>query len=163
REISQGKYQMRRIAGIFVFVAMVVLLAFGALAQRKRYSLDNLQALDKTGAWDELGEHLTDVVPRQRGPQWNRIAEHVCLRPIEPIDAYSHDALDGLRACGRLLGPATASEPNNKAFALRVAKFFGRSQFQSLAVPFSARAISSPHDARPRNWRTPSSRALTIV
>lgn len=139
---------MRRIAGIFVFAAMAILLAFGALAQRKPYSLDDLQALDKTGAWDELRAHLRDVAPSRRGPQWNRFVEHACLRPIESKYYYFHDDFDELEACARLLGPATASEPNNKDFALRVATFFGRSRFQSLAVPFFARAITSPHDAQ---------------
>jgi hypothetical protein len=78
---------MRRIASILLFTAIAALPVLDALSQQKSYSIDDLKALDKSGAWDELRGHLTDVRPSQRGPQWNRIAEHACLRPSDN-DAY---------------------------------------------------------------------------
>jgi hypothetical protein len=129
---------MRRIASALVVAAVAALPVSGAPAQQKSYSLEDLKALDKTGAWDELRRHLTDVRPSERGPQWNRIAEHACLRPRENYHTYE--------ACAGVLAAATASEPKNKDFALRVAMFFGQSEYQSLAVPFFARLITAPHD-----------------
>jgi hypothetical protein len=133
---------MRRVASILAFAAMTALPVLDASSQQKSYSLDDLKALDKTGAWDELRGHLTDVRPSQRGPQWNRIAEHACLqlpRDSEDDSIYKH--------CADLLAAATASEPKNKDFALRVAMFFGQTRWgKSFAVPFFARAITLPHD-----------------
>jgi hypothetical protein len=133
---------MRRIASILVFAAMTALPVLDASSQQKSYSLDDLKALDKTGAWDELRGHLTDVRPSQRGQQWNRIAEHACLRLPRDSDDYSI-----YKPCADVLTAATASEPKNKDFALRVAMFFGQTDWaKSFAVPFFARAITLPHD-----------------
>jgi hypothetical protein len=133
---------MRRIASFLVFAAMTALPVLDASSQQKSYSLDDLKALDKTGAWDELRVHLTDVRPSQRGPQWNRFAEHACLqlpRNSDDNNIYTR--------CVELLAAATASEPKNKDFALRVAMFFGQTDWgKSFAVPFFLRAITLPHD-----------------
>src|SRR5712691_112583 len=129
---------MRLVVRTFVFAATVILLSLGATAATKPYSLADLQALDRTGAWDELLRHLSDVPPSQRGSEWNSVVEHVCLRPTD--DTYLLDF------CAQKLAAATASDPDDRDFALRVAIFFGRSRFQSLAVPFFARVITAPGD-----------------
>jgi hypothetical protein len=127
---------MRRV--ILNVAVAALLLSFGATAATKPYSLEDLKALDRTGDWDELQSHLTDVPPSQRGPQWNRLLEHACLRPTG--EYYQ------LEACAQKLDAATASEPKNRDFALRAAMFFGGTRFQFLAVPFFARVITAPND-----------------
>lgn len=134
---------MRSAVSCFVFAAMVMLLPAGALAAP--YLQKDLEALDRTGAWDELRAHLTDIPPAKRGPRWNEMAEHACLQSDDD-DNYNR-----LESCAQLLAAATAAGPKNKEFALRVATFFGRTRFQSLAVPFFVRAITEPGDPQCRS------------
>src|SRR5215470_3967407 len=118
-----------------VFAVMVMLL--GAGASRAAYLQEDLEALDRSGAWDELLVHLTDIPPAKRGPRWNEMAEHACLQP-------DNDNYKRLESCARLLAGAAAADPKNREFALRVATFFGQTDYQSLAVPFFVRAITEP-------------------
>jgi hypothetical protein len=134
---------MRSAVSYFVFAAMVMLLPAGALTAP--YLQKDLEALDRTGAWDELRAHLTDIPPSKRGPRWNEMAEHACLQ------SGDDDNYDRLESCARLLAAATAADQKNKEFALRVATFFGRTRFQSLAIPFFVRAITEPGDPQCRS------------
>jgi hypothetical protein len=134
---------MRSAVSCFVFAAIVMLLHTGALGAP--YLHEDLEALDKSGAWEELRAHLTDIPPAKRGPRWNEMAEHACLQ------ADDDGNYDRLESCARLLAAASAADPKNKEFALRVATYFGRTRFQSLAVPFFVRAITEPGDPQCRS------------
>jgi hypothetical protein len=127
---------MRRAIPTFVFAGMAALLAFAASGAP--YLQDDLEALDRSEAWDELRLHLTDIPPAKRGPRWNEMAEHACLQ--------RQDDEKVLESCARLLNAASAADSNNKEFALRVGKYFGKTEREDLAIPFFVRAVTEPDD-----------------
>ncbi len=123
-----------------------LLLAIGLLtvriqAEDKKYSLQDLQALEKSKSWDELMGHLMDVSPSQRTAGWNRVVESACTRLVS-MDGY----LAGY--CLEPLKAVMANEPQNTGFAWKAGKWARLNMRHSAAVPFFANAGLNTGDAR---------------
>jgi len=110
----------------------------------KPYTLQDLQALDQRKAWNELIPHLMDVPPSQRSKEWDTLAEHACIQPgqIDP---------DLAQACLHPLQGVLAAQPDNKDFAWKAGKWARVNLASWTAVPFFAKAVSGPKDARCRD------------
>lgn len=82
--------------------AIAVLLAFpSAPRAADRYELEDLDVLDKQGAWEELSEHLTDIRPSKRDAKWLAIVERTVLGQLSAVELSEHTApqvLSGLKA-----------------------------------------------------------------
>jgi hypothetical protein len=126
-------------------IALLVIAVVCAPAQQQqRYTLQDLQVLDRQKAWDELFMHLKDVPPSQRGPKWNQIVADVCLRPYENSDWWESWKID---QCSETLQAAMNSEPADEALAWKAAKWSVSVHAWSNAVPFFARVVQKPGDA----------------
>ncbi len=55
---------------ILLLIALLPVFAFAST-----YEWADLKALERDKSWPELVEHLTDIVPSQRGPEWKALAE----------------------------------------------------------------------------------------
>src|SRR5688572_24545007 len=45
----------------------------------KPYTIDDLSALEKNGAWEEVLGHLEDIKPAKRDAEWTRILERAAV------------------------------------------------------------------------------------
>ncbi|MGC4116921.1 MAG: hypothetical protein QM765_20645 [Myxococcales bacterium] len=73
--------------------ALAALLALPAAARAAdRYEMEDLEVLDKQGAWDELAEHLTDIRPSKRDAKWLGIAERTVLGQLAATELNEHTA-----------------------------------------------------------------------
>lgn len=75
------------------YAALVLLVAAGsARAGAGTYSIDDLAALDKLGAWVELEAHLLDIAPTARDPRWQTFVEHAAMGLVASHDGHPDDA-----------------------------------------------------------------------
>ena len=56
-----------------IFVLALALLALPSVAAKPVYQLKDLVALEKTKGWEELVQHLSDILPSERGDQWKAL------------------------------------------------------------------------------------------
>lgn len=54
-------------------------------AKGKEYSMADLQALEKKGAWEELLGHAEDIAPAQRGAAWEKTVEKAAIGYMEQL------------------------------------------------------------------------------
>lgn len=132
---------MKRLAITLAALFVTGLYAGTVHADDKKYSLQDLQALQKSKSWGELMAHLSDVAPAQRNADWNRLAEAVCTRPGS-MDAYEAPY------CMEPLKAVLASEPNNTDFAWKAGKWARLNMKSSEAVPFFSKAGLKTGDPR---------------
>ncbi len=148
REQSQMGYPVAHIphrrSPLRVRLAIVVLmLAVISTRSQERYKLNDLQALDRQQAWDELLVHLKEITPSQRGHEWNQLAKDVCLRPYENSDWWESWKID---ECNKTLQAVMNSEPSDTAFALKAGRWSTSVHHWSDAVPFFAHTVQRPGD-----------------
>lgn len=67
-------------------------LLAGSASAAPVYTLTDLEALDKQGAWEELARHLEDIPPAKRDPKWQALLERTAvgllgLRAADPASA----------------------------------------------------------------------------
>ena len=60
-----------------------LLVMQSAVADEKKYTQADLQALASQSSWKELIEHLGDVSPTERNAQWEQLAEQAGLGELE--------------------------------------------------------------------------------
>lgn len=69
-------------------VALAAILAAGpALAEEKKYTIQDLEALAKSESWSELVQHLEDIAPAARDSKWQKIAERGILGQLDAMKA----------------------------------------------------------------------------
>lgn len=73
-----------------------------AKAKERSYSMADLQALQKKGAWEELLGHAEDVAPTQRGAAWEALVEKAAIGYMEQL-ATNTAAFEGVFTSQRLL------------------------------------------------------------
>lgn len=71
--------------------AIALLLAAPAVAA-DRYEMEDLEALDRQGAFEELLEHLSDVRPSKRDAKWLGIAERTCAGVLAATEVNERSA-----------------------------------------------------------------------
>ncbi len=120
--------------------ALAALLTAPAAARATdRYEMEDLEALDKLGAWEELSEHLTDIRPSKRDARWLAIVERTVLGQLSAIEVDDRTAaqvLSGLKgALSRYPALkqsktflAARAELGLKAFGYTAHAFRGREQ-----------------------------------
>jgi hypothetical protein len=68
-----------------VLVGLVGLMAAVALAEKPAYTMADLKALEKSGGWAELLEHLNDVTPAARDAAWEALAEKAAVARLGDV------------------------------------------------------------------------------
>ena len=84
---------------VCAFTAVLALPAAARAADR--YEMEDLEVLDKQGAWEELSEHLADIRPSKRDAKWLGIAERTVLGQLSAIEIDDRSAaqvLAGLKS-----------------------------------------------------------------
>lgn len=66
---------------------LLLWLALGA----KPYTINDLTALEKTGSWEEILQHLGDVSPAKRDAEWTRVQEKAAIEYVSGL-AKSREA-----------------------------------------------------------------------
>jgi hypothetical protein len=110
-------------------------------AQQKPYTVEQLQALDKSQSWEELVGHLQDIPPAKRGPAWNKLVGDGCFafpNAEEPIAEY----------CAGLLRSVVLSEPANTDFVWKTAQWIRRNRVSWGAIQYFAKAGIKPGEER---------------
>jgi hypothetical protein len=67
------------------------------------YSVDDLKALEKQGAWRELLGHLDDVAPSRRDAEWQRLAEAGAIGYLSEVKVTEEEPLSGMHAAEQML------------------------------------------------------------
>lgn len=107
---------VRKISHVLIVVASMFLFAFNvsaAKAETNAYTMEDLQILQKQGAYSELLAHLFDVPPSKRDEKWNAIAEEAAVKQLDQA-AAGGDLYATLSNIEYLLSNAPALK-NNKA------------------------------------------------
>lgn len=80
-------------------VSSCMVLALGGLAwaEKKSYTLADLAALEKSGSWNELVDHLEDVSPSKRQAKWKKLVESAAINYMksQKVDRNPLGALIG--------------------------------------------------------------------
>ena len=133
---------MRNLFLMVLGFAAVALTVRPAQAEDRKYTLQDLQVLEKNQGWDELLKHIQDVPPAARQADWNRVMEHACLAPHNADDDYHSEW------CAGQLKSLVLSEPQNTDLAWKAGKWVRLHRASWVAVPFFAKAIAKSGDAR---------------
>ena len=130
---------MKRMVRSLLVFAFCLNLRGVVYAEDRRYTMKDLQALEKRETWNELIYHIKDIAPSERDAEWNRLLTKACLR----------DGLDSdlAGACYDELKSVMVSDPKNVDFAWKVGKWSRLNMNSAMAVPFFAKALK-PGDAR---------------
>jgi hypothetical protein len=96
---------------IFRIAAIVAAVAMPSRADTAKYTIDDLQALDKQGAWQELYDHAGDIAPPKRDARWEGLLEHAMLGLLKSLDARPLDAASLADRATRLYPQLKAQKP----------------------------------------------------
>lgn len=70
-----------------LLLSLILLLAAPpARGQDKRYTIEDLEALVKSAAWDEASQHLEDVPPAKRETRWKAVVEKTAIGQLRALD-----------------------------------------------------------------------------
>jgi hypothetical protein len=67
-----------------------------ALGQDKRYTIDDLEALVKSAAWDEAAQHLEDIPPSRRDARWQKVVEKTAIGQLRALDDLEKRPLEAV-------------------------------------------------------------------
>ncbi len=67
------------------FASFGAFAGHAANAKESTYSMADLQALEKKGAWEELLGHAEDVAPTQRGATWEKLVEKAAIGYMQQL------------------------------------------------------------------------------
>lgn len=104
-------------SGAKILAVWVGLAAAVALAEKPAYTMADLKALEKSGGWAELLEHLPDVAPAARDAAWEAMAEKAAVARLGDVPK-SGDPLAATTESGALL-KRFAFLKGSKAFAAK--------------------------------------------
>ena len=88
---------MRAILGIGMTLVLV------GNAQAGGYEMADLQALDKSGSYDELVQHLSDIAPSKRDKKWSELAERATSAQLAALKVTDQDPDGPLHTAENLL------------------------------------------------------------
>jgi hypothetical protein len=86
---------LMRVPTALLLLVTLILAPAAARGDDKKYTIDDLQALVKNGAWDEASQHLEDIPPAKRDPVWRGIVEKVAIAQLKALD-LDKSPLEGL-------------------------------------------------------------------
>jgi len=104
-----------------LLLTTVALLAAAPALASDRYEMEDLEVLDRQGAWEELFEHLTDIRPSKRDAKWQGIAERACAAQLEAMEVNEKSA-DQVLATARSLMSRYPTLKQSKHFMARRAE-----------------------------------------
>jgi hypothetical protein len=107
----------------------------------QRYTIQDLQALEKRNAWPELFMHLEDVPPSKRDATWDQVVIHACLQ-----EDFQEDYAENW--CGAQLKLLVNTTPNHPDLAWKSGKWARKHRAHWFAVYFFDKAITKSGDPR---------------
>lgn len=84
-----------RLASALLVTFTLLLGSHVARGQEKKYTIEDLQALVKSGSWDEASQHLEDVPPSKRDTRWKTVVEQTAMGQLKALDT-DRSPLDAL-------------------------------------------------------------------
>jgi hypothetical protein len=119
----------------------IALCAPQTYADDKKYTLQDLQVLEKSKAWPELFGHLEDVAPAQRDAAWNQLVMNACFQKEQTSPYYDE-------WCFPQLLSIVNANPANTDLAWQAGKWARQRRAQWTAVPFFHKAALKSGDPR---------------
>ncbi|MBT4762805.1 MAG: hypothetical protein HOO06_14005 [Bdellovibrionaceae bacterium] len=73
-----------------ISITLLIIFALQTAMAEKKYSLTDLEALQKSNSWKELLEHIEDVVPAKRDKKWNEILNTALEKGLDDFIKKDH-------------------------------------------------------------------------
>ena len=84
-----------------LLVTLWIAVASPLMAEQRRDSIADLDALAAQHSWRELGDHLMDVAPATRDAHWQKLVEQAAIGEVAPLASGSAAYDDKLAALER--------------------------------------------------------------
>jgi hypothetical protein len=96
-------------------VTLLIAVASSVLAEERRDSIADLDALAAQHSWHELGGHLMDIAPAARDAHWQKLVQQTAIGEVTPLASGSGSFDDRLAILERYY-PAFPSLAQSAAF-----------------------------------------------